>query len=145
MKNKIANISVIVCFLAFIYALFFICLFKPADELSFAERRKLAQFPKFNVKTVLNAEFMKGFDDYSVDQIAFRNDWRRLKAVFDLNVFMKNDNNSIFVSSGMVFKTEYPINESSVRRLCNIMNYCDEKFLEGLNVYYTVVPDKNFY
>ena len=32
---------------------------KPADELSEAERRKLAQFPTLSVETVLNGEFME--------------------------------------------------------------------------------------
>jgi hypothetical protein len=145
MKNKILNISVVACFLLFIYVFFFINAFKPADELSFSERRRLAQFPELSAGEVFNADFMKGFDDYAVDQIAFRNEWRELKAMFDLSVFRKSDNNAIFVDGDMVFKTEYPLNEGSVRRLCGIINYCDESFLSGLNVYYAIVPDKNYY
>ena len=145
MEGKRSNLAVIACFLLFIYALFFVNLFKSSDELSFSERRRLAQFPELNAETLLNADFMKGFDEYASDQIAFRDRWRSLKAYFDLNVLGKYDNNAIFVVGDMVFKTDYPINHGSVRRLCGIINYCDEQFLEGLSVYYAVIPDKNYY
>jgi len=145
MKNKIANIAVAVCFLLFLYVFFVINLLTPSKDLSFTERRRLAQFPELSASNLLSADFMKGFDDYAVDQIAFRNEWRRLKALIDLKVLCKADNNAIFVEGDMVFKTEYPINESSVNRLCGIINYCDQRFLAGKNVYFTLVPDKNYY
>ena len=97
LKDKVYNIAVIVCFLLVIYEVFIINIFKPADELSFSERRRLAQFPELSAGTILDSEFMKGFDEYAVDQIAFRNEWRRAKALFDLNVFRKYDNNHPFI------------------------------------------------
>ncbi|MCL2549314.1 MAG: DHHW family protein [Symbiobacteriaceae bacterium] len=145
MTKRNQQLAVAIGFLLFIYASLLLNLAKSPVELSFAERRKLAQFPEFSTKTLLDASFMKGFDDYAIDQIAFRDDWRRLKALFDLNIFHKSDSNAIFVVGDMVFKTEYPLVESSIRRLCNIINYCDEEYLEGLQVYYTLIPDKNYY
>jgi hypothetical protein len=67
------------------------------------------------------------------------------KAIFDLDVLRKHDNNAIFLAENMVFKTDYPLSENSIKRLCGIINYCDEKFLDGLNVYYAIAPDKNYY
>ncbi|MDR0248225.1 MAG: hypothetical protein LBI44_00960 [Oscillospiraceae bacterium] len=145
MRGKISDVITVACFLSVSYVLFFMNIIKPSDELSFSERRRLAQFPELSAGTIFSAEFMRGFDDYAADQMVYRNEWRRLKAAFDLGVFRKHDNNAIFVSGGMVFKTEYPLRESSVRRLCGIINYCDERFLSGQNVYYTLVPDKNYY
>ena len=147
MKSKLhwSDLALVVLFLGILYAVFIINLFKPADKLSFSERRKLAQFPEVSVENILNKKSMDGFDNYSVDQIAFREDYRRLKAIFDINVLFKSDNNAIFVYGDQVFKTEYPMNQNSARRLCDIINYVCGQYLEGMNVHYALVPDKNYY
>ena len=144
-KLKLKDTSVVVVFLGILLAVFIINLVKEDDALSFSERRKLAQFPEITVEAVLNKESMDGFDNYSVDQIAFRENYRRLKAMFDINVWLKSDNNAIFVVGDQVFKTEYPKNENSARQLCNIINYVYGQFLTGMNVHYAAIPDKNYY
>ena len=142
MKHKIIGIS----FLAVLFAVFFLNITKAPDEYSVSERRRLAQFPKLTVGTIQNGSFMTDFDDFAVDQTAFREPFRRLKAFFDLNVLRKLDNNDIFVIGGVVFKTEYPLNEKSVLRLCGIINAVHNRYLdETNNVLYTIVPDKNAY
>ncbi|MCL2708171.1 MAG: DHHW family protein [Defluviitaleaceae bacterium] len=143
--KKILDLILAASFLTVIYAFFIVNVFKPADEISFSERRKLAQFPVPGVGSILDASFMKGFDDYAVDQAAFRNEWRRLKAFFDTRVLLKSDNNLIFVEGDMVFKTEYPLREGNVRRLCQIINYCYERYAGGAVAHYAIVPDKNYY
>ena len=144
-KLRFSDLALTVLFLGILFAVLVINLFKPADKLSFSERRKLAQFPEINIENILNKKSMDGFDNYSVDQIAFRENYRRLKAMFDVNVLFKSDNNAIFVSGDQVFKTEYPMNRNSARRLCDIINYVYGQFLEGMNVSYALVPDKNYY
>jgi len=141
MKDKITVIS----FLAVLGAAFFLSLFKAPDDVSYAERRRLAQFPELTLSGVLNGAFMKGFDDYAVDQIAFRDQYRRLKALFDLNVLRKLDNNGIFIKDDRVFKTEYPLNEDSILRLSDNINTSYDRHLAGMNVWYAIVPDKNHY
>ena len=146
-KKKLnwSDIAIVVLFLGILYAVFIINLLKPADKLSVSERRKLAQFPDISVASILDKKSMDGFDNYAVDQMAFRENYRRLKALFDINVWFKSDNNAIFVAGDQVFKTEYPMNENSARRLCDIINYVYGQFLEGMNVHYALVPDKNYY
>ena len=144
-KIRLSDLAVAVLFLGILFAVFFINLFKPNDQLSFSERRKLAQFPEISLEAVMDKSSMDGFDSYSVDQIAFREDYRRLKAMFDMSVWFKSDNNAIFVVGDQVFKTEYPKNENSARRLCDVINYVYWQFLGGMNVHYAIVPDKNYY
>ena len=142
MKHKIIGIS----FLAVLFAVFILNITKAPDEYSVSERRRLAQFPKLTVGTIQNGTFMTDFDDFAVDQAAFREPFRRLKAFFDLNVLRKLDNNDIFVIGDVVFKTDYPLNERSVLRLCGIINAVHNRYLdETNNVLYTIVPDKNAY
>ena len=142
MKHKIIGIS----FLAVLFAVFVLNIVKAPDEYSASERRRLAQFPKLTVGTIQNGTFMTDFDDFAVDQAAFREPFRRLKAFFDLNVLRKLDNNDIFVIGGVVFKTDYPLNERSILRLCSIINAVYNRYLDETdNVLYTIVPDKNAY
>lgn len=142
MKNKIF----VILFLGVLYTIFFANIIKPASELSFSERRRLTQFPELSLKTVMDASAMQNFDKYAVDQIVFREQFRRLKALFDLDVLRKSDNNGIFKINNMVFKTEYPINENSVQRIGRRINDMYDKFLtDKINVYFAMIPDKNYY
>ena len=143
--TKVENIAVAACFLLFICVVLIASLISPSKDLSTSERRRLAQFPEFSVESIFNGKFMKGFDEYSIDQIAFRDQWRGLKACFDLNAFWRYDVNGNFIIGDMIFKLEYPFSEKSVKRLCDIINYCDDQYLDGLNVYYAIIPDKNYF
>jgi len=144
--KKALNIIISVSFFAAIFAMFLLNVLSAPEEFSASERRRLAQFPPLSAAAVLNGKFMEGFEDYAVDQAAFRGKFRRLKAEFDFNVLRKLDNNKIFVIDNMVFKTEYPLNEPSIKRLSGIINSLYDGFPEGIgNVYYTIVPDKNAY
>ena len=145
MKHKLNDLSVAAAFAGLLLAVLIFNLLKSPAELSYSERRRLARFPAPSVASVMNGAFMEGFDDYAVDQIAFRDPFRQLKAVFDLGVLRKSDNNAIFVVGDQVFKTEYPLHENSVTRLCGILNYVDARYLDGMNVHYAIVPDKNYY
>jgi hypothetical protein len=117
--------------------MFFLNLITPANEFSASERRRLSQF---------NGVFDSSFDDFAVDQTVFREEFRRLKAFFDMNILRKSDNNGIFVHDGFVFKTEYPLDTASVTRLCGVINSMYEKYLDESNrVWYSIAPDKNVF
>jgi hypothetical protein len=144
--EKFKNIAVIALTALMLYGLLIINLFKPASEVSYSERRKLAQFPELSAESIWSADFFEGFDSYAVDQTAFREDFRSLKAFVDINVLRRSDNNGIFIVGDMIFKMEYPLNEKSVIYLCDRINYVYDKYLNGaMNVRYTMVPDKNYY
>jgi hypothetical protein len=140
MKHRVIAIS----FLSVLCAVFLLNLFSPPEEFSRSERRRLAQMPEFSLSGAADGSFMRKFDAFAVDQIAFREQYRRLKAIFDLNVLRKLDSNGIFVIGGEVYKTDYPLNPSSVLRLCGIVNAMYTLYLDETNsVWHTLVPDKN--
>ena len=142
MKSKIISIS----FIAVLFIMLILNIFKAPDEFSVSERRRLAQFPEMKLSTVLNGKFMEGFDNFAVDQAVFREPFRQVKAFINLNILRKLDNNNIFIADGMVFKQDYPLNERSVLHLCGIINAVHLRYLgEASNVWYTIVPDKNAY
>lgn len=123
----------------------FINIMAPLEEISYSERRKLAQFPEFSAQNILNGEFMKDFEKYALDQFVFRDGFRSLKASFDLKIFNKLDNNDIYVIDDNIFKMEYPFKAHNVYRVAEHMNTVYDLYLRDMNVYYSIIPDKNYF
>jgi len=121
--------------------------FKPADEISEAERRKLAQFPELSVTTVLEGNFMTKFEDYTLDQFPLRDNFRQIKSLFHYNVLNQSSNNDIYLEDGYAAKLEYPLNEQSVNYALNKFNGIYNQYLKNsaCKVYAAVVPDKGYY
>ena len=120
---------------------------KPADDYSDSERRELAQFPKVSLESVFSGRFMSDFEDYVTDQFPFRKELRQIKAWFGENVLRQNDQNDYYRAEGHLSKMEYPLNTASVQRAMGRINYVYKKYLNDAdaNVYYSIIPDKNYF
>ena len=141
MKDKIITIS----FLVIIFGLFLANLLIPDVELSYSERRRLAQFPEFSVKTVFDGTFMTDFDTYTTDQFTGRETFRGIKTFVDRNIMRKQDTNGLFQAEGGIFTIEYPLRADKVVHICRRLSALYDSYLTGMNVYYSIVPDKNYY
>ena len=141
MKNKIISIS----FLIVIFGLFLFMLIKPDQDISQSERRRLAQLPTPSVKTVFNREFMGSFDKYATDQFPEREFFRAVKTFVDRNVFLKKDTNKLFQIDGGIFSIEYPLREDKVLQMCEKLTNLYNRYLTGMNIYFSIVPDKNYH
>ena len=133
--------------LAALWAALTVCAwFGPAEDFSDSERRKLAQFPKLNVNTVLEGKFMTAFEDYTLDQFPLRDSFRPLKALFHYNALGQKDNNDIYIADGYAAKLEYPLNETSVSNAVKKFNHLYDKYLANSeNIVFAVAPDKGYY
>ncbi len=142
--RHLANLCVIAVILA---CGFFLCLFHTPQAISADERRYLAQFPAFTVKSVLSGNWTADFEEAAMDQFPFRDSLRSLKSIWQLGVLHQLDVNGIYLVNGSAGKLEYPLNEDSVRNAADKLNSLCEAFLAGTeaNVYFSIVPDKNFY
>lgn len=118
---------------------------KPSQATSDTERRELEQFPAITGKTLLDGSFMADFESYTLDQFPLRDGFRTLKAMFHYGVLRQKDNNGIYLEDGYAAQLEYPLNETSVDRALSVFRRIYEKNLEGSRVFYTIVPDKNYY
>lgn len=139
------NIITTVVFSLFIGVFSILCIVKAPSEISESERRPLMQMPVLNYENVLDGSFMSDFEAYSTDQIPARDYLRRLKANFVLNVLNKKDNNSLYTADGHISKLEYPLNEHMLNNAAEKFKNIYHKYLEGMKVYLSVVPDKNYY
>ena len=121
--------------------------FKPADDISDAERRPLDQFPELSVDSVLEGDFMTEFEDYTLDQFPLRDTFRQLKSLFNYFVLNQGDNNGIYIVDGYAAKMEYPLNQTSVDNALAKFNNIYNRYLKasGCKVYASVVPDKSYY
>jgi len=143
--TKLKYIVTTCTFLAILLGLFAANLINPDLAVSQSERRRLAQFPKLSAEKVFDASFMKSFDDYSTDQFIGRETFRSVKAIFDHSILRKSDTNGLFIVGEDVFKIEYPLREDKVISLAARLTKLREKYMPGMDVYFTIVPDKNYF
>ena len=63
----------------------------------------------------------------------------------ELKIFNKSDINGYFIENNGIYKIEYPLKETSVNKATDKINKIYNKYLKNMNVYYTIIPDKNYY
>lgn len=145
-RNKKDIIYCLVFGLVFV-AITLACWFKPADAFSEAERRPLNQFPKLSMETLSNGSFMKEFEEYTLDQFPWRDEFRGLKSFMHLYVFGHSDNNDMYLEDGYICKQEYPLSEQALQNMIRKCNSIYDRFISGSDAktYYAVIPDKNYF
>lgn len=141
MKNKIMTIS----FVGIIFSIFFLNIFIKDKDLSYTERRHLSKFPSISYDNIMSGKFMDKFESYTLDQFIGRNSFRKVKALTEFNIFRKKDNNNIFIKDDYIFKLEYPLNEKKVNTFINKINNVYNNYLKDMNVYFSIIPDKNYF
>lgn len=129
----------------FVFALWGIC--KSDDAVSESERRPLKQFPTLNGEEVLSGRFQSNFESYTLDQFPLRDEFRTLKALSVCDLFGEKDNNGIYVADGYAAKLDDTIHEDSLDHAVDRFRYVYETYLKdtGVNVYLSVIPDKNYF
>lgn len=142
---KAKNISIIAVFLIIIFGFSFAHFILPDMYVSNSERRKLEPLPVPSLSTVLNGKLMDSFEAYMLDQFPLRDKFRSIKAYTEFDVFLKKDNNGVYLIGDNVFKTEYPLKENQVIYAVNKINDIYETYLKNANVYYCIIPDKNYF
>lgn len=139
------SIAITVIFASILIIVFLLNIFVKDNMISETERRKLAQFPEISFEGLINGKTIKGFEDYSVDQFIFRDFFRNVKSFWNRNVFMQKDDNKFFIKDDGLYKMEYPLKENNVLRSAEKIKRVYDKYLQGKNVYYAIIPDKNYY
>ena len=146
MTDKTKNIAISFIFLIVIFSFFFINIFREQQGISISERRKLAVFPTINFSNILSEKFSNEFENFSMDQFTNREAFRKLKAEVEMKIFNKKDFNGIYEYENTLIKQEYPLNEKSVLKITSKINEIQEKYLNETNkVYYSIIPDKNYF
>lgn len=145
MKDNLKNIIVTIIFSVFLASMFIINIAKGEDEISKSERRKLSKFPELSLNTIMSGDFMSKFEDSALDQFVGRDTFRGLKAQTLFNIFRQKDNNKIYVQENHAVKYDNTLKEAEVQSVATKINRLQNTLLKDMNVYYSVIPDKNYF
>lgn len=144
---KYRNIISVIVFALAIGCVSLGCILKPHTRYSESERRLLAEKPKLTTESFFSGTYSKEFENYVTDQFVLRDNFRGVKAVFSEYVFNKMENNGLFLREGHISKLEYPVNNPMIDNAEQKLDHLYEKYMKdkNVNVYLSVVPDKNYF
>ena len=114
-------------------------------DISLSERRPLEQLPKLTVSTLMNGKFGEDLEDYLLDQFPMREGFRTLKALWHFEIFNRSDNNGIYITEDHVCKLDSTLKADEVNAMIQNTNKVYETYLQGMNVSFSVIPDKNYF
>ena len=142
---KLRNLLTSAAFLLIIAAFAAAHLLTPDKDISVTERRPLEQLPQITLQSVMNGKFGEDLEDYLLDQFPLRNGLRKLKAIWHFDVLQQSDNNGIYLVDDQVLKLDSILKEEEVNALISNTNKVYESYLQGMNVSFALIPDKNFF
>lgn len=143
MKNK--NIVITIAFFSILIFTFLINIIVEDKMISITERRKLSQLPEFSISKIFKGELTNEFENYAVDQFVQRDFFRQMKAFYSTNIYKQRDNNNYFEKDGAIYKMEYPLSKINVNKNTDKIKEIYNSYLKEMNVYYAIIPDKNYY
>lgn len=147
MNEKTKNLVIVCTMAALLLGLSLWCWIKEADVYTSGERRQLAQFPELTAEVIQNGEFMEKFEEYTVDQFPLREKFRSLKAFVSLYVLRQQDNHGIYEYEGHLSQNGAPVSQPMLIHAAERFQYLYENYLNGtdVSIYFSIVPDKNYY
>lgn len=143
--DKIKNRAIIAVFAVILFGLGIWHLASPDAAISWSERRKLTQAPEISVGALFSGEYMDELESYLLDQFPLRDSFRTVKAVLRFGLFRQMDNNDVYIYNGSVCKMDYPLDEKQLSYAVEKLNGIYDSYLQGMNVYYSIIPDKNYF
>jgi hypothetical protein len=138
---KRADLVVVAVFAALLLGLMTADLLNKPTEVSLAERRTLAQRPALSLRDILDGSFATDYAAFLQDQVVGRDGFRRIKALFELQLLQKNENNGVYVVEGEIFDKFYGINQRYIERAAVLIDGLIGA-IDAQHVYLTVIPSK---
>jgi len=144
--EKIKNAATIVIFAAVLFGLCAAFFIMPDNRHSRAERRLLARPPALNAEAVFSGEYMKSFETYMQDQFPLREPFRTVNALTRRHILRQLDYNGYYYAGGHLSEMEFPLNTQAVtNNALWLYNLSSSEALQNANVYYSIIPDKNYF
>lgn len=143
--NFVKDKLIILSFTLLLFGFFIVSIFDKDVDVSSSERRVLAAFPTFSKEALWNGTFSNKLNTYTLDQFPLRETFRKTKNFFTNTVYQKKENHGSYVVKDTIFALDYKINEKSISHFTNIIKSVQEKYFKEKNVYYSIIPDKNYY
>ena len=142
-RRSIVSSAVFILFLGF---LFILNIITPAPAVLVAERRIPAKFPELTLKSLASGSFMSKFEDYAADTFVFRDAFRGFHSFMVFDVFMQRDMSGLYRSKdiglGEFRRTDEAAFWLSAQKISQVAARLQDS---GLNVYYSLIPDKSIF
>lgn len=145
MQDKTNNLIISIGFIIILMVMLIANILTADNEVSIVERRKLAQFPEITLEKILKGDTSQEFEKYATEQFIGRDVFRSIKSFFSLEIYRQKDNNNLFIKDEAIYKMEYPLNEVSLEKTSKKIAEIQDKYLQGMTVYYSIIPEKNYY
>lgn len=145
MQNKLKTILTVCIAAAFVAVFTVWSLVKQPSDFSEAERRYYAKLPELTGESIVSGKWMDDYESYLCDQFPIRDTFRSAKAFYAYNVYFNMDNNGIYFADGHIGKIEYPLHPELVQRAADKFKDICGRYGMGKNVYFSVIPDKNYF
>lgn len=141
-KHRIVTIATAVL----VFGMSLWCWFKKPEESSESERRVLAQFPELSQESVLSGDFMGDFETYALDQFPMRDSFRSMQSFMTLYAFGQMDTGGLYIEDGYLAKMEYPMSTQMLDHAAERFQFIYDSYLaeSDKNIYFSIVPDKNY-
>ena len=139
------NIATIIVFAVLIFGMAVAFFVTPDQHRSQAERRLLARPPQLSAESVFSATFMQDFEVYMQDQFPWREQFRTINALTRRYALRQHDHNGYYYVAGHLSQMEFPLNSRAVEQNAAWLAGLSRHFFEGMNVFYAVIPDKNYF
>lgn len=109
-------------------------------EISYLERRSLAEFPKVEIA---DPDFWQELDDYLSDHLLFRDEFIKINNLSNKYLLSLKDNRGVYTKDGYLFDI-LECDEGSITNLIHKTNDLMEEYFKD-RAYFVAIPRKNDY
>ncbi|MGN0478463.1 MAG: hypothetical protein ACI4GO_03430 [Hominenteromicrobium sp.] len=114
----------------------------PKENVSAAERRKLASFPAFSWESFQSGAYAEGLSDYINDHFALRSGLRAANTAVRTVVFRQPEVGGVTELNGCLFSPQPALDEHAVRQNAEKLQNLIDIWFADRTVYFSVIPDK---
>lgn len=138
--KKLKKYPVIIFFGLLLYLISIADLFSPQYEFSELENRDLAEFPKFDIKSLIENEYTPKIEDFTEDHFIVRDTWISLKSISE-SLLGKNENNGVvYGKDGYLFTKMLSTDLSQREKNINALQTFIQNYSEISNIKVMIVP-----
>lgn len=149
--NRIKNLLIIAVFAVVIFGLAIAKLVTPDKDASLTERRTLAQKPELTAEGVFSSDlpsdkrYFNQLETYLLDQFPLREPFRTVNAVTRFYALLQKDADGVWLDGDAIYKMEYPLAEDQITFAGKYIERVINTYFQSNNVYYSIIPDKNYF
>ena len=117
----------------------------PKPVFIYSERRRVNPKPEITIQKIQNNTYSNQFEKYASDVFPFRENLKSIKTIWNTYILQQTDINNIIKKGDYLYKLDKDYNQDSVIKAAQKFNKVINKYGKNNNIYYSIVPDKNYY